>query len=64
MFFLSLDVSFCKYFILFSTVHLQNSRSCVDLMGILSCAVLLGGLIPVVAAEISQFFKKGWGSVF
>ena len=34
------------------------------LAGVLSCAVLLGGLIVAVNGKISQFFKKGVGEWF
>ena len=39
-------------------IYLWNSRSLVDLAGILSCAILLGSLIAVVYGKISPFFKK------
>ena len=40
-------------------IYLWNSRSLVDLAGILSCAILLGSLIAVVYGKISPYFKKG-----
>ena len=39
---------------MFSVIYLQNSRSFADLAGIHSCAILLGGLISVVAGKIPQ----------
>ena len=56
---LFLNACFPKFFKMFSTIYLRNSRSLVDLAGILSCAVLLGSLIAVVYGKNSQFFEKG-----
>ena len=64
VFCLFLDARFPKFFKMFSTIYLRNSRSLVDLAGVLSCAVLLWGLIVAVNGKISQFFKKGVGEWF
>ena len=53
---LFLNACFPKFFKMFSTIYLRNSRSLVDLAGILSCAVLLASLIAVKIRNMTTIF--------